>query len=163
MTLGMVTPGHIGTMESDKNGLETVVKLGDLDNRMSASLSSLTNDIQVQGDRITQIMQKIGNPRSDLVGLTNQLKECNLRNISLSDKIGKIDEASEGISSHLTVIGKLAKSVQDLAEDYDTPFSVQELGGLIGRMVTSSGNKSTPIETYAEMATKKDAKNATRE
>ena len=69
-------------------------------------------------------MQKIGNPRSDLVGLTNQLKECNLRNISLSDKIGKIDEASEGISSQLTVIGKLAKSVQDLAEDYDTPFSV---------------------------------------
>ena len=50
-----------------------------------------------------------------------------------------------------------------MKEDQDTPFSVNELGKLIGRMITASGNKSTPIETYAEMATKKDAKNSTRE
>ena len=111
MALGMVTSGHIGTSEPDQSRLETVTKLGELDNRMSTSFPSLTNQIQVQGDRITKIMDEIGKSDSDLVDLTNQLKDCNLKTLRISDEIGELDSASEGISSHLIEIGKLAKSV----------------------------------------------------
>lgn len=162
-TFGLTTPGHIGVYPNSER-LEAFSKIGELDNRMSTSFPQIAQKIQVQGDRISEIMKRVSfdeqSESPSLVELTRQLTNCNSVTYDISDEIKELDGASTYISSNLKEIGKLGKNLQDVSDKEGT---VGEFGGLIRRMLFSYGNKPTPIETYAEMATKKDAKNSTME
>lgn len=162
-TFGILTPGYFGETTSSE-GLNTFQKLGELDNRMSASFPYVSNGIQVQSDKIGSIMDSVQVPSGtdNLVGLARQLKGCATMGIGISGEILELDNNSSVISSNLIEIGRMAKKVQSIRENEDGN-SVGSFGKVIRRILTSSGNKSTPIETYAGMATKMDAKNSSWE
>lgn len=71
-----------------------------------------------------------------------------------------LNSAASGISSTIGLVGDVASSVTKAAGGV-AGAAVGELGSLVNRMTSSSGNKPTPIESYVGMVTKQSTKGMT--
>lgn len=71
-----------------------------------------------------------------------------------------LNEAADGISSGMKLVGDVATSVTKVSTGAAGAV-VDELGSLVNRMTQSPGNKPTPVESYVAMVTKNNTKNMT--
>lgn len=71
-----------------------------------------------------------------------------------------MNTASSGIAGTIGLVGDVASSVAR-ASGGVAGNAIGEFGSLVSRMTMSSGNKPTPLETYASMVTNHNAKGMT--